>query len=306
MSQAEVNKGGGGVSGSIPEQTKSSGFLSRFFQKKEQGKGKDGRKDTGTAKTASPGKKPLARDGIPTIVRKISKKEETAVKISEGLADLSQLMKSVGEQLDTHSQERVDLRQAMEPLQEFLGVYPKAAERSTLALEAIKDEVSEQRKSSESLLTKISDLPEAIRELPAVGKQQVTILQGVLRNAEEHNRKLTEVLATVESATSRNVEAIHDLKNLQQEALEVMTRSQQETYKEFDRRNHRQQKDLAGMISRTNKHHAVLMAVFLVVTLCAVSLAALLTKSSTTPLEAVHITTPSPSEEVDTGGGPGR
>jgi len=50
----------------------------------------------------------------------------------------------------------------------------------------------------------------------------------------------------------------------------------------------------------------VLMAVFLVVTLCAVSLAALLTKSSTTPLEAVHITTPSPSEEVDTGGGPGR
>ena len=311
MSQAEVNKGGGGASGSIPDQTKASGFLSRFFQKKsqekDQGKGPSGAgsdgKDTKTSGAAPQGKKNLARDGIPTIVRKITKKEETAVKISEGLADLSQLMKNVGEQLDTHTQERVDLRNAMEPLQEFLGVYPKAVERSTMALEAIKDEVSEQRKSSESLLSKISDLPEAIRELPAVGKQQVTILQGVLRNAEEHNRKLTEVGASVESATSRNVEAIHDLKNLQQEALEVMTRNQQETYKEFDRRNNRQQKDLAGMISRTNKHHAVLMVVFLVVTLCAVSLAALLTKSTPTPLEAEHIT---PSVEVDAGDAPGR
>jgi hypothetical protein len=161
-----------------------------------------------------------------------------------------------------------------------------------VALEAIRDEVAEQRKSSNVLIEKISELPEAIRELPVVGKQQVTLLQGVLRNAEEHNRKLTEVLATVESATSRNVDAIHDLKDLQKEALEVMTRTQQETYREFDRRSNRQQKDLASMISRTNKHHAVLMVVFLLVTLCAVSLAAMLSKPGPQPMEATNVVEP--------------
>ena len=303
MSQAEANRAGKAVPTSPQEESKAASFLSRFFQKKTSGEDR-----TQPARTSSekPEKKPLAGDGFPTIVRKISRKEETAIKISEGLNELSQLMRCVGEQLDTHHRERVDLNEAMKPLHEFLSGYPQAAEQSTRALEAIRDEVVEQRKSSNALLEKISDLPDAIKELPVVGRQQVTILQGVLRNAEEHNRKLTEVLATVESATSRNVDAIHDLKDLQAQALEVMTRTQQETYREFDRRNRTQQKDLASMMSRTNKHHAVLMVVFLLVTLCAVSLAAVLTKSGGRSVEASKVDRPGVMEPVDVGGDSGR
>jgi len=294
MSQAEANRAGKLTSkqpvnpkpqAKPSDESRVGGFLSRFFHKKP------GFEEMKTP-PARPERKPLGSDGLPTIVRKISRREETAIKISEGLTELSQLMKCVGDQLDTQQRERVDLSQAMRPLHEFLESYPKTAERSTAALEAIRDEVAEQRKSSNVLVEKISELPEAIRELPVVGKQQVTLLQGVLRNAEEHNRKLTEVLATVESATSRNVDAIHDLKDLQKEALEVMTRTQQETYREFDRRSNRQQKDLASMISRTNKHHAVLMVVFLLVTLCAVSLAAMLSKPSPQPIEATNVVEP--------------
>jgi len=275
MSQAEANRAAG-----VPSrEARAGGFLSRFFQKKPAFEEKAG--DKSRVEPVQAGSKPLAGDAFPTIVRKISRREETAIKISEGLNDLSKLMRCVGEQLDTHHQERLELNKAIVPLQEFLGAYPRAAEQSARTLEAIRDEVVEQGKHSRALLEKVSDLPGAIQELPAVGKHQVTLLQGVLRNAEEHNRKLTELLATVDSATSRNVEAIHDLKDLQREALEVMTRTQQETYKEFDRRNSRQQRDLASMISRTNRHHAVLMVVFLLVTLFAVSLAALLSKPGT-------------------------
>jgi hypothetical protein len=306
MSQADANRAAGSTSSSSPgkpDAPKAGGFLGRFFHRKPSEEDQSGEKPRVPRVAAD--KKPLAGDGFPTIVRKISRKEETAIKISEGLNELSQLMRCVGEQLDTHHEERVELNKAMVPLQEFLSAYPRAAEQSAEALEAIRSEVVEQGKNSRALLDKVSDLPEAIRELPVVGKQQVTLLQGVLRNAEEHNRKLTELLATVESATSRNVEAIHDLKELQQDALEVMTRTQQETYKEFDRRNNRQQKDLASMISRTNRHHAVLMVVFLLVTLFAVSLAALLSKpGSNQAIEATRLSPPGGvTESMDTGSG---
>ncbi len=254
---------------------RAGGLLSRFFHKREKA-------------PARPGTRPAseASSGVPTIVRKISKKEEQTTRLNEGLTELSSLMRCVGDQLDSDSKDRVAMRQAIEPLREFLSNYPDAAERSTKALEAIQSEVVGQRKSTEALVEKMSALPEAIRELPAVGKQQVTILQGVLRNVEEHNRKLTGLLNTVETATARNAEAIDDLRCLQKESLEVMTRTQQDTYREFDRRNGEQQKNLVAMMTRNNRHHAVLMVVFLIVTLCAVSVAALMTGKGNRPIEA--------------------
>lgn len=301
MAQAEANRGGkpimaaGAAAGSADKSSADKGkgdgaggsFLSRLFHRKA------GEGDKVSAPVSAGGVAPVCgtkeTDPFPTLVRKISRKEETAIKISDGLNELSQLMKCVGEQLDSHHSERAELGQAMQPLKEFLGSYPAAAEKSAVALEAIREEVVGQRKTSEALLEKMADLPDAIRELPVVGQQQVTLLQGVLRNAEEHNRKLTQMSASVESAASRSVDAICDLKDLQREALEVMTRTQQDTYREFDRRNSRQQKDLAGLVSRTNKNHAVLMVVFLVVTLCAVSLAAVFGRPSNTPTTATHL-----------------
>lgn len=252
------------------------GLLSRFFHKREKTATRSGSRPAYGANES----------GVPTIVRKISKKEEQTTRLNEGLTELSSLMRCVGDQLDSDSKDRAAMRQAIEPLREFLSNYPDAAERSTKALEAIQSEVVGQRQSTDALVAKMSALPEALRELPAVGKQQVTILQGVLRNVEEHNRKLTGLLNTVETATARNAEAIDDLRELQKESLEVMTRSQQDTYREFDRRNGEQQKNLVAMMTRNNRHHAVLMVVFLIVTLCAVSVAALMTGKGGRPIEA--------------------
>lgn len=300
MAHAEANRGGKPVTeakGADPKRVdepkgeeKKGGLFSRLFHKapaKADPKFDAGRtateRGTAAADSAANARK---TQNFPTIVRKVSKKEETAIKISEGLNELSQLVRCVGDQLDTDGKSRAEIAQAVEPLKEFLTDYPVTAERSNKALEGIREEVVTQRKSAEALLEKVSALPDSIRELPAVGKQQVTILQGVLRNVEEHNRKLTQVLNTVENATTKNVEAIRDMKDLQQEALEVMTRNQQETYREFDRRSLRQQKEVAGMLTKTHRHHAVLMVVFLLVTLCAVSLAALFTKGKSGPIEA--------------------
>jgi len=264
-------------------QKAGASFWNRLFHRRSDHEG-EGEKGVGrgaadAARARGAGRR-VGDGDFPTIVRKISKREETVVKISEGLNELSQLMRCVGDQLDRTNAERSDVREAVAPLREFLAAYPERAERHSRALEAIRDEVATHRRSSEALA-------ERLAELPAVGKEQVTLLQGVLRNAEEQSRKLTEVLSTVEAASARNLDALQDLRDVHREAIEVMTRTQQDTYKEFDRRNDRQQRDLVSMIGRTNRHHAVLMVVFLLVTLCAVSVAALLTKpGSGAPLTA--------------------
>ena len=175
---------------------------------------------------------------------RLSKKEETALRIQEGFSDLSGLLRNIGTKLETQNARAVDLAEQVRPLPPLLN--------------RLSDHLESQRETSVALR-------ESIRGLEASSQAQ------------------TEFLKKVEAGHRQVVQMVETFEKSQHRALNVFYKAQKETYEVFKKHQETQSRQFQDIMVKTQKSFTRMLVIFFVAILVAVSAAVVIARTSATP-----------------------
>ena len=170
------------------------------------------------------------------VEKPMSRKEETAQKISEGFDSLSGLLKSINEKLDTGNERGRVLADSIEELPEVLRSIPETNRAQIEFLGTISKQLDLGNARSGELMEQFRSLPEILRNIPESQRQTAEQLREIatllsegtgkqldwMRTAQEGQQA---ALNTFQSAQNKSLNLFH---KAQQQGLSMVRGAQQE------------------------------------------------------------------------------
>ncbi len=162
--------------------------------------------------------------------RRVSRKEETAQKISEGFDNLSGLLKSISEKLETGNARGRALHESIEGLPEVLKSIPETNQAQIEFLGTISKQLDLQTTRAGELVNHLKTLPEILRSLPDTQERLVKQLTGL---GEKLERDTENQLAYMRGAQKAQQASLVAFQNTQNKSLNLFHKAQQQSLAVF-------------------------------------------------------------------------
>jgi hypothetical protein len=182
--------------------------------------------------------------------RKISKKEETAQKISEGFDNLSGLLKNIGEKLETGNERSHALGESIEGLPAVLDTIPETNRAQIDFLNTISKQLDMQSRRSGEMMEKFDALPAILESIPASQEQQSKQLKTISRLLNETTGNQLEFM---EKADQRQSEVLESFQTAQKRSLNMFHNAQQESLAAYQRSPEQQSEQLSRLVENNNR-----------------------------------------------------
>ncbi|MEN8151009.1 MAG: hypothetical protein ABFS86_14400 [Planctomycetota bacterium] len=191
-------------------------------------------------------------ENAPAVVpeRKISKKEETAQKISEGFDDLSGLLKNIGEKLETGNERNQTLNESIEGLPAVLDAIPETNRAQIEFLNTISKQLDMSNRRSGEIMEQFSTLPAILESIPASQEQQSNQLKTISRLLSETTGNQLEFM---EKTEKRQGEVLESFQTAQKRSLNMFHNAQQESLAAYQQSQEQQSEQLSRLVEHTNR-----------------------------------------------------
>jgi len=205
--------------------------------------------------------------------RKISKKEETAQKISEGFDNLSGLLKSIGEKLETGNQHNQSLTDSIEGLPAVLDSIPETNRAQIDFLNTISKQLDLSNRRSGEIMGHFSNLPAILESIPASQEQQSKQLKQISRLLSETTGNQLDFMMKAET---RQGEVLESFQKAQKRSLNLFHNAQQESLSAYQHSQEQQSESMAQLVTSSNRSmNRVLIACAGIVGVALVAVAAI-------------------------------
>jgi hypothetical protein len=182
--------------------------------------------------------------------RKISKKEETAQKISEGFDNLSGLLKTIGEKLETGNERKGALQDSIEGLPEVLESIPETNRAQIEFLNTISKQLDLSNSRSGEIMEQFKALPAILESIPASQEQHARQLRQISRMLSD---TAGNQLDFMKEAEERQSEALESFQSAQKRSLNLFHNAQQESLAAYQKSQDAQRKDMTRMVENSHR-----------------------------------------------------
>jgi hypothetical protein len=205
--------------------------------------------------------------------RRVSKKEETAQKISEGFDNLSGLLKSIGSKLEDGNERGRSLADSIEGLPEVLRSIPETNRAQIEFLGTISKQLDLQTTRSGEFIEHLRTLPEILANIPESQRQQAEQLKEITSLLTETSQSQIDYAKSVQKAQQATVAAFQSAQN---KSLNLFHKAQQQSISTFQGTQTAQAQQMQAFIERTQRSmNRVFLACATVVGIAAIAAAAI-------------------------------
>jgi len=192
------------------------------------------------------------RPGLPEkpTEKKLSRKEETAQKISEGIDNLSGMLKSINSQLETGNDRGRILADAVQELPEVLRSIPETSNAQLEFLGTISKQLDLQSTRTAEVLDCFSGLPEVLKSIPASQERQARQLEHI---SEELAASATQQMKLMKAAQREQSAAVNTIQAGQKESLNLFHKAQQQTLASYQSAQGEQTARMEEFMERTQR-----------------------------------------------------
>ena len=185
-----------------------------------------------------------------SLERRVSKKEETAQKISEGFDNLSGLLKSIGSKLEDGNVRGKALADSIEGLPEVLRSIPETNRAQIEFLGTISKQLDLQTSRSGEFIEHLRTLPEILKSIPESQLRQSDQLKEIAGLLSDTSQKQIDYAKSVQQAQQATVSAFQTAQN---KSLNMFHKAQQQSMTTFQGTQTEQSLHLQDFIDRTHR-----------------------------------------------------
>lgn len=185
-----------------------------------------------------------------TAEKRLTRKEETAQKITEGFENLSGILKSINQKLEAGNERSRGLADSIEELPEVLRSIPETNRAQVEFLGTISKQLDLQTVRSGELMEKFQSLPEILRSIPAAQREQAEQLRelmGLLTTSAETQMNSLKAMQKAQGAT------LTAFQNTQNKSLNAFHKAQQQSLAVFKRSQENQARQMQEFVERTQR-----------------------------------------------------
>jgi len=212
----------------------------------------------------------------PTLVKQISRKEETALRIADGITDLNALVRGVGQKLEAQKDLAAEVREGLKPIRDLAAAQPAAFEQQAGLVRGLTDQVRSGNQVLSEMATSLRALPELLRDVPEAQRMQVHLLGRVLEETESQGSRIHKALTDLGGTQRESAEAIQGVVEQQKQGFSALYKAQKQSFDAQSQQLEKERRDLTATLARAQRNFSFLLVGFLVVTLGAVSMAVFL------------------------------
>jgi hypothetical protein len=277
-------------------------FFARFFRGGEPNK----QPVSSTPMTGAPAPRKDGQDAIPspqprlippTLVKQISRKEETALRIADGITDLNALVRGVGQKLDAQKDLAAEVREGLKPIRDLAAAQPAAFEQQAGLVRGLTDQVRSGNQVLQEMATSLRALPELLRDVPEAQRMQVHLLGRVLEETESQGSRIHKALTDIDGSQRESADAIRGVVEQQKQGFSALYKAQKQAFDAQSQQLDKERRDLTATLARAQRNFSFLLVGFLVVTLGAVSLAVFLKGGGARPADRAGPSAPAASSD---------
>ena len=194
----------------------------------------------------------VEKEAKPPVVtgKPLSKREETAQKLSEGFDNLSDLLRSVNGNLEASGERSEKMAQDLEGLPEVLKQIPETNRAQIEFLGAISRQLDVQNSRNSELADSLKSLPELLQIIPEGNRHQAEKLAQIADHLSVSSQTQAEQFRAVQKAQDATFVA---LRNSQNKSINLVNKSQQSALTVFKQSQASQARQIQSLIDRTQK-----------------------------------------------------
>ena len=189
----------------------------------------------------------------------LSKREETAQKLTEGFDNLSNLLENVNTNLEAAGDRSERMANELEGLPEVLKQIPETNRAQIEFLGAISRQLDVQNGRNTELAESLKSLPDLLQIIPEGNRHQAEKLGQISDHLSESSRDQAAQFRAVQKAQDATFVA---LRNSQNKSITLVNKSQQAALTVFKQSQASQARQIQSLIDRTQKsmNKTILMA----------------------------------------------
>ncbi len=182
--------------------------------------------------------------------RHLSRREETAQKLSEGLECMSVTLRSINDKLEAGNDRSRLLADTLEELPEVLRSIPETNRATVEFLGTISKQLDLQAARSADLAERLGDLPEILRSIPAGQAAQAAELRGIADRLSVNSTAQLDHLETMQRSQHATLSAFQ---NTQNRSLNLFHKAQQQSLAAFKSAQTAQAEQMQDFVARTQR-----------------------------------------------------
>jgi len=188
-----------------------------------------------------------------------AKKEEMALKLTEGFDNLGKLLKNVNENLEASGERAERMAQELEGLPEVLKQIPETNRAQVEFLGAISRQLDVQNSRNAELSENLSSLPELLKIIPEGHQTHAEKLGMIADQIATNSRSQLQQFQAVQKAQDATFVA---LRNSQNKSINLVNKAQQSALTVFKQAQASQARQVQTLIDKTQKnlHRTLLYA----------------------------------------------
>lgn len=191
--------------------------------------------------------------------KKLTPKEETTLRITEGFGELSGLLKTISSKMDRENESRRELAGQLRELPGIVRQIPQATQAQTEVLRSISAQMEQQNRATQSFMERFGALPEVLKELPETARLQADVLKKMAQEMEIQNSSVSHSLNEINTASK---ESLASFKATQNKALNIFYKAQKETLIAFKRSQEEQARQFQRFIHSALKSNSKMLLIF--------------------------------------------